>query len=344
MPRRTHIIVLLCVIGSGCGGATTSSDGDTDGETNGESETGFDGTLECGELEPRNASEIVYCNRLDEPIVALWQPPPGPAPAAGHPAVIVLHGSGGLFDETETPGLCSEEPEQQFERWGERLNAAGYAMLAPASFHSRGFCEYRDDQPIPPGYDQRERLITRAFDVRGAVDWLCARDDVDCSRLALLGFSNGGSTTLLSVYEALGTPEQAAGSDAEPDPRLESLAGPSPFVGAVAYYPGCDLHNQVDDSLATADLPAFYFPAVPTLVLHAELDDLREDCEQIRLPQTELVSADRGLAENPFSLQIFAGADHGFDNADEGEAPQAELDARDAAVDMAMAALASWLN
>src|SRR5690606_34842118 len=126
-PRGTHTIVLLCVIGSGCGGATTSSDGETDGE----SETGSEGgALECGELEPRNASEIVYCNGRGQPIAALWQRPPGPAPAAGHPAVIVLHGSGGLFDETDTPGLCSEEPEQQFERWGERLNAAGYAMLA----------------------------------------------------------------------------------------------------------------------------------------------------------------------------------------------------------------------
>jgi dienelactone hydrolase len=338
-----RLLLAIALVGPlGCGGpdnlaADTAGDNETGGETD-------SGAAPCGELEPRNETEVSYCNPLGEAIIALWQPPAKPAPAGGFPVVLVLHGSGGLFDETDTPGVCLEEPEQQFERWGERLNAAGYAMLAPASFYSRGFCEYRDDQPIPPGYDERERLISRTFDVRGAVAWLCARDDVDCSKIALLGFSNGGSTTLLSVYESLGTPAQSSGSDADPDPRLLELAGPTPVVGAVAYYPGCDLHDQVDDSLATADLPAFYFPAVPTLVHHAELDELREDCEQIRLPQTEAVSADRGLSENPFALSIFVNADHGFDNADEGEDLQADLDARDAAADATMAALAAWFG
>lgn len=301
------------------------------------------GARPCGELVPRNDQEISYCNGLGEDIIALWRLPTTPPPEAGYPAVIVLHGSGGLFEETRKPGVCREAPEQQFDRWSERLNAAGYAMLAPASFYSRGFCEDRRRQPVPEGYDGPERLVTRAFDLHGAADWLCEREDIDCSKIAVLGFSNGGSTTLLSVYDALGTPTQSSGSNADPDPRLAELAGPTPFVGAVAYYPGCTLHDQIDDSLASEDLSAFYFPAVPTLVHHGSRDRLHTACKDIRLPQTKALASERGRA-NPFTLRVFGSAAHGFDNADGNDGSDADRQARDAAVDLTMDALARWFE
>lgn len=133
-----------------------------------------------------------------------------PAGSGPFPAVVALHGCGGLTDRSG--GL---NPRHAY--WGERLAALGYLVLFPDSFGSRGLgpqCGVTARE-VRPG---RERVR----DAYAAKAYLQGRPDVSTRAVSLLGWSNGGSTVLYAAR---------AGAAAQDD-------GP-PFAKAVAFYPGC---------------------------------------------------------------------------------------------------------
>ena len=133
------------------------------------------------------------------------------------PAVVALHGCGGL-------GTKAEPVSPRHADWGQRLADLGYIVVMPDSFSSRGLgsqCTTKA-RTVRPG---RER--TR--DAAGARLWLQALPDVDKSRVSLLGWSNGGSTVL---YAASRTAPKFPGPD---------------FHKAVAFYPGCRLPAAADN-------------------------------------------------------------------------------------------------
>jgi dienelactone hydrolase len=106
--------------------------------------------------------------------------PADPKPA---PAVVALHGCNGLFN---TRG----ELARRHIDWGERFLAAGYVVLFPDSFRSRGLesvCDTRQRRVVPRD---------RGGDATAAADWLADQAFVDRDRIALVGWSNGGSSVL----------------------------------------------------------------------------------------------------------------------------------------------------
>lgn len=127
--------------------------------------------------------------------------PQGAGPFA---AVVMLHGCGGLFNKRGE--LAARERD-----WIARFTAAGYAVMLPDSFNPRGFasvCTVGNRGINPAG---------RARDTAGAVDWLKTQSFVAPGKIAVVGWSNGGSTVLRYVA------------------RPESEA----VKGAIAFYPGC---------------------------------------------------------------------------------------------------------
>jgi dienelactone hydrolase len=116
------------------------------------------------------------------PIPAALKLPEGKGP---FPAVIVLHGCGGLG------------PSQII--WAQRLVGWGYATLIPDSLTPRGVkrvCE-PETQPLVTPWD-------RVGDVGSAVAWLRTRKAIDPARIAVLGLSHGGTTAMLAteaIYE-----------------------------------------------------------------------------------------------------------------------------------------------
>jgi dienelactone hydrolase len=175
--------------------------------------------------------------------------PPGDGP---FPAVVVLHGCSGLFPGGE-------------KTWSERLSSWGYAVLAVDSFSTRGIKETCD----------RSQLADRVYDAYGALEFLSKLSFVDQQRIALMGFSAGGITTLEAVQ--LGGAEQL----------MERK-----FKAAIAYYPNC--------SAANGDM------AVPTLILIGELDDWTpaKKCQEMMAERSGKGSAVR--------LDVFKGARHAF--------------------------------
>jgi dienelactone hydrolase len=128
-----------------------------------------------------------------------------PAGAGPFPAMVLLHGCGGLFNR-------DGDLSRRHADWAQRFVAAGYVVLFPDSFNPRGVrsvCTSRDRVVSPQG---------RARDALGAAAWLRTRRFVMPARIAALGWSNGGSTVLRLVAET-----RVADS----------------YAAAVAFYPGC---------------------------------------------------------------------------------------------------------
>ncbi len=128
--------------------------------------------------------------------------PEGDAPV---PAVIALHGCGGLFN---TRGRFRDREAD----WATRLVGWGYAVLFLDSFGPRAV------RQICTLADRPLTARDRAADAAAAVDWLIRRPGIAADRIALLGWSHGAMSLLWAVGEA---------------------STVRPVKTAIAFYPGC---------------------------------------------------------------------------------------------------------
>lgn len=127
--------------------------------------------------------------------------PAGPGP---FPAVVLAHGCGGV---------------RNAERgWVEPLNRAGHATFLLDSFTSRGISEVCT-QP------RRIVPVQRIPDASGALRILAMHPRIDAGRVALMGFSHGGSLTLNAATRWARQTYAPEGAPA--------------FRAFVAFYPGC---------------------------------------------------------------------------------------------------------
>jgi dienelactone hydrolase len=152
-------------------------------------------------LVPARAGTVQFTGGGGAPINADFVLPPGPAVA---PAVVLLHGCGGPFPSRD-------------RQWVRVLTAAGHPVLLPDSFGSRGLgsqCRVR----------AADRTVTaaglRRDDAIAAARWLAAQPGTPPGGVAVMGWSDGGSTTLGVALHEAGEP-------------------PGFIRGFVAFYPGC---------------------------------------------------------------------------------------------------------
>ena len=217
-------------------------------------------------------------------IEALLFRPPRATTKGDAPAVIALHGCGGLYRAPRGSDRSGERTlSDRHATHAEAMLAAGYVVLFPDSFGSRGLreiCTIRaGERTVNP---QRRRL-----DTLGALRWLAQQPGVAADRIALLGWSHGGSTTLATIN---------AGHRELVSLRGEVPAPPS-FRGAVAFYPGC--------RAAARDVQ--WRPGIPTRILIGGADDWTPavHCEAL---------ASRAREQGwPVEVTVYPGAHHGFD-------------------------------
>jgi dienelactone hydrolase len=175
------------------------------------------------------------------PIIAHWKPLPDTSGA--RPAVVALHGCGGLYQRD------GKTFDPRYPRYVERMHRAGYHVLLPDSFTPRGtpsICTRKRDEPTIT-------VETRRADVVAAVRWLARQPSVDPKRIVLLGWSHGAITSLSAINSA----------------RRASAA---PLAGAVVFYPGCSGLLKLQFKLD-----------IPVLMMLGEKDDWTppEPCVQL---------------------------------------------------------------
>jgi dienelactone hydrolase len=193
---------------------------------------------------------------------------PGP-----YPAVVFLHGCGGLISAS------SHKIQSREMEWAGTLNRLGYAVLMVDSFTPRGSGEMCSRTGF------KEWLyLRRPADAYGALAWLQQQPFIAKDGIAVTGWSNGGGAVLF----ALG--KKVAGKPA-------NFAGPD-FRAAIAFYPGsCSEQRMGGD----------WTPAIPLLILIGE-KDVWTPAEPCR----ELVdrAIARGAR---IDFHAYAGAYHDFD-------------------------------
>jgi dienelactone hydrolase len=218
-----------------------------------------------------NAAEPVDIPAGDVKLRATLFRPSGPGP---FPAVVALHACDGLHD-----GLADGETpvEEHYREWGEHLAAAGFAVLFPDSFGSRGLGSQCKLRPRAVRASQ-----TRINDANAARRWLQAQPWVLPDRVSLLGWSHGATTALWTIRR-----HAVASRDKTPD-----------FRSVVALYPNC----QRSGALA-------WSARIPTLILIGRADDwtLASACEQ-------MIAGARGRSAGAV-IQIYPNAYHDFDRA-----------------------------
>ncbi|MEP7032190.1 MAG: dienelactone hydrolase family protein [Pseudolabrys sp.] len=220
---------------------------------------------------PAMAGEQVEIPSGDVKLRAMLYRPDGPGP---FPAVVALHACDGLGE-----GLAHGEApiEQRYQEWGERLKAAGFAVLFPDSFGSRG---------LGSQCTARQRMVrasrTRINDANAARHWLQVQPFIIGDRVSLLGWSHGATSTLWTVRRSA-----ALLRDKSHD-----------FRSAVALYPNC----QRSGSLA-------WSARIPTLILIGRNDDwtLAATCEA-------MVTNARGRSAGA-QIVVYPHARHDFDRA-----------------------------
>lgn len=209
-----------------------------------------------------------------------------PAGDGPFPAVVILHDCSGLG-----PG-SSGAPW----RWSSLLNRLGYVTIWPDSFSTRGFvngvCTESDRGAVAPR--------VRVADAYAALDHVAGLPFVDPKRIAVMGGSHGGSTTLATIVAG----------------PLNSARPGQRFAAAIALYPACGpaygdwrvLRDGGTGSPITG-YSGIFRPLAPLLILTGERDDWTpaEPCRQL---------ADRAKAAGePVEIRVYPEAHHAFDSA-----------------------------
>lgn len=149
-----------------------------------------------------------------------------PAGTQMAPAIVAMHGCGGPFPTRDG-------------QWAVVLAKAGHVVLLPDSFGSRN---------LGSQCSNRQRSVTatglRRFDAIASGRWLAARPGTPPGGVALMGWSDGGSTTLATARAAADLP-------------------PGLFLRFTAFYPGC----------ANAAGGSGWSPSAPIMILMGEDDD-----------------------------------------------------------------------
>jgi dienelactone hydrolase len=201
------------------------------------------------------------------------------------PAVVILHDCSGLGPQS------SGAPR----RWASDLVRQGYVTVIPDSFTPRG----RPTGVCRAGPEQRITFAERSEDAYAALGYLQSLPFVDPRRIAVMGGSHGGTSTLATIV--------ASSENSRRD-------GPG-FAAAVTLYPACG-RSFGDWSVVRGDGPGHpitsysgvFKPKAPLLILIGESDDWTpvEPCRRL---------ADAARAAGyPVDIKTYPGAHHAFDS------------------------------
>jgi dienelactone hydrolase len=178
-----------------------------------------------------------------------------PAGTDKAPYVVFLHGCAGLDLDRQ-------------RHWAQFFTKRGIGFLMVDSLATRKVAEICADK--------RPWGQWRADDAASALAWLQAQPYVRADRVALMGQSHGGGSSLLALHEG--------------------TAGGRGFVAGLLMYPACVFGNVAKVRLAK-----------PTLILIGADDNWTPvaECEKLRAAQSD---------KSRLELIVYPGAAHSFDN------------------------------
>jgi dienelactone hydrolase len=178
------------------------------------------------------------------------------APGTKVPAVILVHGSGGIGGSADT--------------WAREFNAMGVAAFILDTFSGRGIVSTVADQ-------SQLHSLAMMIDAYRALALLAAHPRIDAKRIAIMGFSKGA---VASVYSA--------------NERFRKMYAPqgSEFAAHIGLYTPCNIEFRDDDKTTGKPIRFFHGTAddyVPVAPCRAYVERLKKAGADVQL--TELADA-----------------------------------------------------
>ncbi len=175
------------------------------------------------------------------------------------PAVVLMHGSNG--------------PNKSVKAWADYLNGIGVATFTLDYFTGRGIQKTMEDQ-------SQIGQIVPAIDALLALRLLASHPFIDAQRIAVMGFSKGGTSAQVASFKVMN--ELVLGKES-----------PLQFAGHLAFYGGCAAAAQTTGA--------------PILMLVGEAEDY--------IPLANCRHAYKVMKMKGANIQLvtYPGAYHGFD-------------------------------
>jgi dienelactone hydrolase len=200
------------------------------------------------------------------------------------PAVVLMHGRAGPYSSLAHGNYSAITLSKRLRGWAELWSAQGYWALIVDSFGPRGYPNgfaAGTDASRPATVNE---VTVRPLDAYGALRYLRTSPRVNPDRIALQGWSNGGSATLASMATKVETSEAEIGHG---------------FRIGLALYPGCGLQGHFKDG---------YAPYAPVHIFIGTRDE-----EVSTLACQKLTTASK-TAGSDIAISVFEGATHDFDD------------------------------
>lgn len=194
------------------------------------------------------------------------------------PAVVVLHGSGGMW-KNDDPN--SGEMSSQFKEWRDILASNCIVGAFVDSYSGRGVTERTGKWTKAPDNFRISAQFVRPADANAALEQLKQLKFSDGSLvvraadIGILGFSDGGTALAATLYDTETTPngwEWTQSFDGKEYDKASGVLPPAPkpkegFAGGVFYYGGSSGFgywgtNACNDDANVANI---YFPYAPIL-------------------------------------------------------------------------------
>ncbi|MBK9442194.1 MAG: dienelactone hydrolase family protein [Comamonadaceae bacterium] len=189
---------------------------------------------------PAAVIDLIQSSRPRPPATAqgeLFLPPNAPKDVKS-PAVVLVHGSGGIYPEQGT-------------FWAKLLNAQGIAAFVIDVFGPRGVKSTGEDQGLVP-------FAADTADAFVALGMLASHPQIDPKRIAVMGFSRGGITAVRSGVVPIIKGSAPAGLRFAAHIALYSggcsgILSVTPKAGAFSPEPMLFVHGDADDYAYLSD-------------------------------------------------------------------------------------------
>jgi len=240
------------------------------------------------------------------------------------PAVVVLHGSGGMWKDDDPDGRVMSS---QFREWKELLNNNCIVGAFVDSFSGRGAVEKSGKWETPPENFKISSQFIRSRDANAVLTQLKklkledGNSMISPANIALLGFSDGGTSVISTLYDTNSTPLDWEWTQSFNGKEYDTSSGVMPpepkpqqgFSGGVFYYGGSGGYNYWGSSTCNSNaLEKNIYQNYAPILFQIPIDD--------SLSEGSICLANL-LAEKgrPVELNIYNGVGHGFDTDDNSQ-------------------------
>jgi dienelactone hydrolase len=210
---------------------------------------------------------------------------PEGAHAARTPAVVMMHGRAGAYSSAAGGIYDASTLSKRHQQWGHLWAQQGYLAILVDGFGPRGYPHGFPRFSYETRPEELNEVTIRPLDAYGALSYLRTRSDVIADRVALQGWSNGGSATLATM--------------ANNAPAITSPTPATGFRAGLAFYPACGLKGKFPDGIK---------PYAPIRMFHGSADE-----EVSPRGCAELVTRSRAIGGD-IEYQLYPGATHDFDD------------------------------